>query len=61
MATETNAALATTTISDFEHLNLDDIDPKYTEPSELRTLPLARQQPRTSTNHNTHTTKRTTL
>jgi hypothetical protein len=61
METETNAALATTTTSDIKQLNLDDIDPKYTELTELRTLPLARQQPRTSNNNNTHTTKRTTL
>jgi hypothetical protein len=61
METETNAYLATTTTSDIEHLNLDDIDPKYTELNELRTLPLARQQQRTSTNNNTHTTNQTTL
>jgi hypothetical protein len=54
MESETNAA-------DIEHLNLDDIDPKYTKLNELRTLPFAWQQPRTSTKNNTHTTKRTTL
>jgi hypothetical protein len=61
METETNAALAMKTTSDIEHLKMDDIDPKYTKLTELRTLPLARQQTRKSTNNNTHTTKRTTL
>jgi hypothetical protein len=57
MESETNAALATTTTSDIGHLNLDDIDQKYTKLNELRTLPPARQQPYESTNNNTHTTK----
>jgi hypothetical protein len=61
MESETNAALATTTTSDIEHLNLADIDPKYIKLNELRALPLARQQHCTSTNNNTHTTKRTNL
>jgi hypothetical protein len=60
METDTNAALATTTTSDIEHLNLDDIDPKYTELTTLRISPPARQHPRTFTNNNTHTTKRAT-
>jgi hypothetical protein len=60
MESKTNAALTTTKTSDLGHLNMDDIDPKYTKLNELRTLPLARQQPRTSTNNNTHTTKRAT-
>jgi len=60
MKSETNAALATTTTSNIEHLNLDDIDPKYTELTTLRILTPARQHPRTSTNNNTHSTKRAT-
>jgi hypothetical protein len=60
MESETNAALATTTTPDFEHLNLDDIDTKYTELTTLRISPPARQHPRTSTKNNTHTTKRAT-
>jgi hypothetical protein len=60
MESKTNAALTTTKTSDLGHLNMDDLDPKYTKLNELRTLPLARQQPRTSTNNNTHTTKRAT-
>jgi hypothetical protein len=35
MESKTNAALTTTTTSDIEHLNLDDIDPKYAELNEL--------------------------
>jgi hypothetical protein len=42
METKTNVALATTATSDIGHFNLDDIDPKYTELTELRNLPLAR-------------------
>jgi len=61
MESKTKAALTTTKTSNFEHLNLVDIDPKYTKLNELRTLPLARQQPRSSANNNTHTTKQTTL
>jgi hypothetical protein len=45
MEINTNTALATTTTSDIEHLNLDNIDPKYTELTTLRISPPARQHP----------------
>jgi hypothetical protein len=60
MESKTNAALTTPTTSQTKHFNLDDFDPKYTELIALRTSPPARQHPRTSTNNNTHTTKRAT-
>jgi hypothetical protein len=60
MEFKTNAALTTTKTSEFGHLNMDDFDPKYTELTTLRISPPARQHPRSSTNNNTHTTKRAT-
>jgi hypothetical protein len=60
MESKTYAALTTPTTPHTKHLNLGDFDQKYTELTALRISPPARQQPRTSTNNNTHTTKRAT-
>ena len=60
MESKTYATLTTPTTTHTKHLNLGDFDQKYTELTALRISPPARQQPRTSTNNNTHTTKRAT-
>jgi hypothetical protein len=60
MESKTYAALTTPTTTHTKHLNLGDFAQKYTELTALRISPPARQQPRTSTNNNTHTTKRAT-
>jgi hypothetical protein len=57
IGSQTYAALTSPTTAQNKHLNLNDTDPKYTELTALRTLPPARQQPSTSINHNTGTTK----